>query len=161
MRSKFNNALGIVLLLPLFSFTEAKAAPHEPVFTSAAEIKDLPPIGDKLATVRKIEGGSHMILSARRVGAGEVENHMTQDTFYVVREGHGNVVLGTKVDGDHERAPNERAGGTIVGGHTYSMSAGDILWIPAGVAHQVIVPKGESFSFVVFRYWDDSAKEGK
>ena len=49
-------------------------------------------------------------------------------------------------------APGTGGGGEIVGGTRYPVAPGDVLWIPAGQPHQVILPAGASFTYVVAKY---------
>jgi hypothetical protein len=58
----------------------------------------------------------------------------------------------SKFEGAKEIAPNELRGGTIVGGRTFELSPGDVLWIPAGMGHQVVVPKGGSFDYLAVKF---------
>jgi mannose-6-phosphate isomerase-like protein (cupin superfamily) len=61
------------------------------------------------------------------------------------------VLIGQKLDGGQETAPNEWRGGTIVGGKIYSLGPGDVLWIPAGLPHQ-ITPKGGDFLYLSVKF---------
>jgi quercetin dioxygenase-like cupin family protein len=59
--------------------------------------------------------------------------------------------MGGRVQGNRETAPDEWRGGTIEGGRTYELAPGDVVWIPAGVPHQVLVPAGGSFDYLVVK----------
>lgn len=156
MDSRFGKTLRVALLLPIISFSGAKAqTASEVVYKSAAEVTNWPPIGDKTATVVSIPTGPVTVLSARRVGKGDAEVHMKRGHFFVATGGKADVILGTKIEGDRETGPNERLGGNVVGGRVQTMSSGDILWIPPLMGHQVIVPQGGSFSYLVFNYAED------
>ena len=53
--------------------------------------------------------------------------------------------------GDRETAPTEWRGGDIAGGTDYSLSLGDVLFIPAGVAHRVLVQPKASVTYVTVK----------
>lgn len=152
---KMLNALGILTALYAFSLAQAQADPDiDPVYKSAADIQaSLPENVDGKLVVDRIASGKRIqVLAARAVHqVGGTEMHRTIDVFYYVQAGHADVLVGTKVRGGKYTTPDEWSGGEIVGGHTYSLSTGDVLSMPAGSAHQVSVPKGGSFTYIVFR----------
>lgn len=149
------NILGLVTALCAVSFAAAKADPDsDPMYKSAADIQaGLPPnVGGKLVVDRVVAGKQIQVLTARAVHqVGGTEMHRNIDVFYYVQAGHADVLVGTKVEGGKYTTPDEWSGGKIIDGHTYSLSTGDILLMPAGSAHQVSVPEGGSFTYIVFR----------
>lgn len=91
--------------------------------------------------VRVATWGNHSFMVVRREGDGAVETHETQaDVIYVV-SGEGTLVLGGTAVGDKTTAPHELRGKSINGGVSKPMAAGDVIHIPAGVPHQMLVPK--------------------
>jgi mannose-6-phosphate isomerase-like protein (cupin superfamily) len=97
-------------------------------------------------------GPGATVVVVRRDKSGEVEVHRRFNDEIVVRSGHAAVLIGAKVEGGRETAPGEWRGGTIVGGQLYDLSPGDVLWIPAGLAHQAIVPKGRVFEYLAIKF---------
>jgi mannose-6-phosphate isomerase-like protein (cupin superfamily) len=93
-----------------------------------------------------------VVLVAHRDKTGDVEIHTKLNDELVARSGRASVLIGAKVEGAKETAPNELRGGTIVGGKTYELAPGDVIWIPAGLGHQVIVPKGGSFEYLAVKF---------
>jgi mannose-6-phosphate isomerase-like protein (cupin superfamily) len=85
--------------------------------------------------------GNHSLLIVRREGDGAAEVHNTQVDIITVVSGEGTLVVGgTTVDGK-TTAPNEIRGKSITGGSRHPMGVGDVFHIPAGVPHQMLVPK--------------------
>lgn len=76
-----------------------------------------------------------------RTRAGSVEIHRDWVDVTVVRSGRGLLRTGERVRGGTQTAPGEWRGGRILDSHERAIAAGDILVIPAGVAHQLI-PQG-------------------
>jgi mannose-6-phosphate isomerase-like protein (cupin superfamily) len=85
--------------------------------------------------------GNHSLLIVRRDGDGAAEVHTTQVDIITVVSGEGTLIVGgTTVDGK-TTAPNEIRGTSITGGSRHPMAVGDVFHIPAGVPHQMLVPK--------------------
>jgi len=96
---------------------------------------------NKAGADRVANWGNHSFLIVRREGDGAVETHNTQVDVITVVSGEGTLVVGgTMVDGK-TTAPNEIRGKSIDGGTRHPMAAGDVFHIPAGVPHQMLVPK--------------------
>ena len=94
---------------------------------------------------------SATVLIVRRDGAGEVELHLRMNDIFVIKSGRASIVLGGRIEHNHETAPSEWRGGEIIGGTKQELSPGDLLLIPAGVPHQVIVPSGGSFTYFAIK----------
>jgi mannose-6-phosphate isomerase-like protein (cupin superfamily) len=120
--------------------------------TSAELAKAVAKTTDGLATSPLPTGprGPAVIL-ARREQTGEVEMHENFNDVLVVRDGRASVLVGGKVEGQRQATPGEWRGGKISGAESYALAPGDVLWIPAGLPHQVIVPKGGAFTYMAFK----------
>ena len=148
-------------LLPLclvaagWASTASQAAePAAPAKLSAAEIDRMvanPRRGTAMATVPTGENGPK-VLVLRRNQTGEAEIHDAFDDVFVVRAGRASVRLGGTVAGNRQAAPGEWRGGTLTGGNVVELASGDVLWIPAGLPHQVIVPAGGDFTYLAFKH---------
>jgi uncharacterized protein YjlB len=55
--------------------------------------------------------------------------------------------VGGQVSGNKETQPTEWRGGEISGGKDYSLAAGDVLFIPAGIPHRVLVAPKASVTY--------------
>lgn len=97
-------------------------------------------------------GPGATVLVAHRDKTGDVEIHSKVNDELVVRAGRASVLIGPKVEGAKETAPNELRGGTIVGGKTYPLAPGDVIWIPAGLGHQLLVPAGGSVDYLAIKF---------
>jgi mannose-6-phosphate isomerase-like protein (cupin superfamily) len=96
---------------------------------------------NKAGADRVANWGNHSFLIVRREGDGAAETHNTQVDVITVVSGEGTLVVGgTMVDGK-TTAPNEIRGKSITGGTRHPMATGDVFHIPAGVPHQMLVPK--------------------
>jgi len=96
-------------------------------------------------------GGKAIVLLARRDRDGEVEVHGTRHDEMIVREGEAILRVGTDVRGGRILPDGEGRGGTLSGARDFPLSAGDVVWIPAGTPHQVIVPAGQVFTYLTVK----------
>ena len=92
-----------------------------------------------------------LVIAAHRTQSGEAEIHDGLNDVFVVHSGQASVRVGGTVEGQRLTTPGEWRGGKITGGQTFELSVGDVLWIPAGQPHQVIVPTGGDFIYMAFK----------
>jgi mannose-6-phosphate isomerase-like protein (cupin superfamily) len=88
---------------------------------------------------------------AHREADGVVEWHETQADVFVIESGTAILVVGGTQANGETSAPHEKRGGTIEGGVRQTLAAGDIVRIPARVPHQLLVEKGQVFSYFVVK----------
>jgi mannose-6-phosphate isomerase-like protein (cupin superfamily) len=92
------------------------------------------------------------VLMVRRDRDGEVEVHAKLADELIARKGHARIRVGGTVAGNRQTAPDEMRGGTITGGEVYDLNPGDVIWIPIGMPHQMLVKKGGSFSYMAVKF---------
>lgn len=134
------------------SWMPATAGDRAAEYNSTAEIN---------ASVAKTVDGSaaHLLRSdastpvyvIRRDGPGKVEVHRKLNDVIVIREGTVSVLIGERVEGNQEVKPNEWLGGKIVGGTSYTLAPGDVLFIPAGLGHLMTPPPGGTVTYLVVK----------
>jgi len=104
-----------------------------------------------IAANQFLNGPGSNVYIIRRDKTGETEVHMAFNDIYVVKSGHAKITVGGQITGNREVVPTEWLGGEISGGTDYSLSPGDVLFIPAGVPHKTFVsPKG-SLTYVLVK----------
>lgn len=92
------------------------------------------------------------VVALRRTESGEAELHEQFDDIFVVRSGNATVLVGGTLAGNRSVSAGEWRGGTISGGQKFEVEPGDVLWIPAGLPHQVILPGGSGeVSYLAFK----------
>jgi len=92
---------------------------------------------------------SHMIV---RVHTGEAERHKLWADQIVVDKGTITLVSGGTIVGEHALpAPGESRGTSIEGGKEVVLHPGDIVHIPAGLAHLVKIAPGTTTTYLVFK----------
>lgn len=138
------------------AMAQKATAPSGPegAYMSAAELKAkvaaMPP-APAAATFDAPSSPGVRLMMIRRDKAGEVEVHGEMNDQIVIMEGHATAQVGGAVSGNRVTGPAEWRGGTLVGGKTYSLGPGDVLWIPAGSPHQMRPLPGQSVSYLTFK----------
>jgi mannose-6-phosphate isomerase-like protein (cupin superfamily) len=84
--------------------------------------------GMKTAPVSTVD--QHRINVVNRVSPGTPLAHMGNSEVHYIIDGGGTVVLGGNIV-----RPAAGAGATIEGGQTRHVAKGDVIFVPAGVAH--------------------------
>lgn len=122
------------------------------ILTSTADINaDIAKTAGGAAARQLKTDSTTSVWAIRRDAPGQVEVHRKLNDVIVAREGTVTVLIGEKVEGNREIKPNEWLGGKIIGGRTYTLAPGDVLFIPAGLGHLMTPPPGGSFSYLVVK----------
>jgi len=105
----------------------------------------------KFANEKIGDYGNHSLLVTHRQASGEAEVHETQADIFIVQEGAATLVSGGKVVGGRTTAPHEIRGASISGGERRPLAPGDIVHIPAGLPHQVLLGPGRQFTYTIVK----------
>ena len=98
-----------------------------------------------------VQGPGFNAIVFHREGTGQAEIHEKLADFLTVRSGRGAVVVGGKAIDAKPTGPGELRGARIEGGTRYVVAAGDVLYMPANTAHQVVVEPGTHMDAVVIK----------
>jgi len=139
-------------LAPLYA-----ADPTGAMFWSASDMK----AKDKVLATKLDETKSGMdkiitmpnfnALNFHREGSGQSEVHEKFADFVIVRSGQGAIMVGGTSKNAKPTTPGETRGEGVEGGTRYEVKPGDVLYIPAGVPHQMIVEKGKELNAMVIK----------
>ncbi|MDQ2842656.1 MAG: cupin domain-containing protein [Acidobacteriota bacterium] len=94
---------------------------------------------------------NHHLLLVKREATGSSELHQREADIFVVESGQAAILTGGKMVDGHTTAPGEIRGKSIEGGERHSLAAGDIIHIPAGTPHQVIIENSKPFTYFVVK----------
>lgn len=142
------------LLLGLASCAAAiyAADSHVDIFTA----KDLDAMFQTLAKNGQPFGSrdlprysNHYLMLATREATGSSELHEHEADIFLVHDGTATIVTGGKIVSPHTTKPGEIRGSSIEGGERHTLQAGDVIHIPAGVPHQLLVEKAPFNYFVI------------
>ena len=95
--------------------------------------------------------GNHSIALSVRNTSGGAEVHAHYDDIFLVTEGKATLITGGTVVGGKTGADGETKGSKVQDGQAQTISAGDVVHIPAGMPHQLIVPRGVVYSAIVIK----------
>jgi mannose-6-phosphate isomerase-like protein (cupin superfamily) len=101
---------------------------------------------DKIITMSNFNA-----LNFHREGSGQSEVHEKFADFVIVRSGQGAILVGGTSRNAKPTTPGETRGEGVEGGTRYKLTPGDVLYIPAGVPHQMIVEKGKELNAMVIK----------
>jgi mannose-6-phosphate isomerase-like protein (cupin superfamily) len=93
--------------------------------------------------------GNRTFMVAHREGSGVAEWHEKQADVMMIASGEVTMIYGGTVVGGKTTAAGEIRGPSIKGGTEVTLTAGDVLHIPAKVAHQMILAPGARVTYFV------------
>ena len=95
--------------------------------------------------------GNHKFEILRRDGSGAGELHQNWTDVFIVQAGEGTILYGGSIEDAKDTGNGEIRGPRHVGGKAQKVTAGDVLVMPPGVAHQTIVEPGKSFFVLIVK----------
>jgi mannose-6-phosphate isomerase-like protein (cupin superfamily) len=95
--------------------------------------------------------GNHYTMLAHREQTGSSEVHQHEADIFVVEEGSASIVTGGTLVNSRTEKAGELRGSSLKGGERHTLSTGDIIHIPAGVPHQLLIEKGKPFTYFVVK----------
>lgn len=94
---------------------------------------------------------NELFMLSRREGEGIVEWHETQTDIFFVQSGSATLLVGGNMVGGETVEPHEKRNGKIEGGVRQTLSAGDVIRIPARVPHQILLKGSKGFTYFVVK----------
>lgn len=109
-------------------------------------------LGDKSMvweTIGNYDGHSLYLVLRGKTGAAEV--HETESDVQIGVRGTAVSVIGGKLVDGESLSRKQQRGTSIDGGTRRETSPGDLIHIPPGVAHQLIISAGEPYMYLLFK----------
>jgi mannose-6-phosphate isomerase-like protein (cupin superfamily) len=95
--------------------------------------------------------GTHAIKLSERTASGGAEIHAHFDDVMLVMDGKADLITGGELI-DARSGPNgETTGSGIRNGTSQHIGPGDLIHIPAGVPHQLVIAPGTTYSALVIK----------
>ena len=139
----------------------AQSATQAPTPTAMAPAQILPParataIGDSLApaasrTAQLAKGPGYTYAVTHRDSAGGIELHAAWTDVFVIESGSATELSGGRMLDGRESTPGEWRGGHVEGATRAPLHAGDVVVIPAGTPHQMLLAPGERITYLAFK----------
>jgi mannose-6-phosphate isomerase-like protein (cupin superfamily) len=105
--------------------------------------------GSASETLEKFPHHYTMLAFRNRNGGGELHENYA-DLFYIL-DGTATVATGGSLVDRHASGPGEVRGSSVNGGSRQDVKAGDVVHIPAGMPHQMLVPEGSTITYFVVK----------
>lgn len=107
----------------------------------------------KKPSVSKVVGTfqGHSLSLIQRNADGVVEVHLHKHDILFVRQGTATLVTGGEVVNGKPSGEGEIRGDSIKGGSRRTISAGDIVQIPATVPHLLLIKSGETVAYAAVK----------
>jgi quercetin dioxygenase-like cupin family protein len=104
------------------------------------------------AASEKLENYPHhytMLAFRNRSGGGERHRDFA-DLFYIL-DGHVTLLTGGDIVDPKTTSPGETLGASVSGGMPQELNPGDVVHIPAGVPHQMVLRTGDTVTYFVVK----------
>jgi mannose-6-phosphate isomerase-like protein (cupin superfamily) len=104
-----------------------------------------------IATKRLADFPNDLFMLSRREADGIVEWHENQVDIFFVESGSATLIVGGTMVGAQDTEPHEKRNGKIEGGVRRTLSAGDVIRIPAKCPHQILTDGSKGFTYFVVK----------
>jgi quercetin dioxygenase-like cupin family protein len=105
----------------------------------------------KVASEKIASHGNYLFQVAHREGSGVGEWHETQADVIIVQSGEATFTIGGELVDGKTTAAGEMRGPSIKGGNDKKIAAGDVITIPAKVAHQMKLAPGKEITYFIVK----------
>ena len=117
----------------------------------AAYLRKMAKHGDGSASETLKEYPQHYAMLSFRSRDGEAEVHERFADLFCVLAGTATLVTGGALIGARTVAPGETRGAAIEGGTRQKLRTGDLIHVPAGTPHQMLLAGDETFTSLVMK----------
>ncbi len=118
---------------------------------AATKLAAVAPDGHGIRQYSLGQFGGYSMTVTKREASGVAELHKTKNDIFVVESGECTLVTGGVMVGSKASAPGEVRGSGITGGERRRISQGDVVHIPAGVPHQMLLDAGGQITYAVVK----------
>jgi mannose-6-phosphate isomerase-like protein (cupin superfamily) len=127
---------------------KALVIPAQDIKAQAADlVSQAKPTGSAGAIVASY-GNLGLMLSVRTAnGVGELHQHF--DDLMIVEQGSATLVTGGSLVDPKPGANGEIRGSSVQNGTSQTLGVGDVVIVPAGVPHQLLIPPGTVYTSLV------------
>jgi mannose-6-phosphate isomerase-like protein (cupin superfamily) len=95
--------------------------------------------------------GNRAFALAHRKSDGKAEIHERKHDIFFVQGGEATLVTGGSIVDDKPGDGGEHLGTSIKDGKETVLRPGDVVTIPAGMPHQLLIKKGQTFTYFVVK----------
>jgi mannose-6-phosphate isomerase-like protein (cupin superfamily) len=117
----------------------------------AQHLQQLAAQGDGSASEALDKYSRHYSMLAFRSRSGGGELHQNYADLFYILDGRATIVSGGQVEDAKTTAAGEVRGSGVANGTRQEVNAGDVVHIPAGVPHQMLLPAGGTITYFVVK----------
>jgi mannose-6-phosphate isomerase-like protein (cupin superfamily) len=155
MRKTFANILPLaLLLLGVGVQSQTMSSDHwsrDNLLERAQHLRQLAAQGEGSASETLEKYPHHYTMLAFRSKDGGGELHQNFADMFTILDGHVTLVTGGEVVDPKTTALGEIRGSSVKGGTRQELKPGDVVHIPAGTPHQMLVAGGETVTYFVVK----------
>jgi mannose-6-phosphate isomerase-like protein (cupin superfamily) len=143
-----------VYLGPAVCTAQALKVDHftqEQLLAKAQDLNEKAASSGGAASVKLTEYPNHYTMVALRHRDGGAELHESFADLFFVIQGHATLVTGGEIEDPKKDIPGEVCGSSVKGGERTQLGQGDVVHIPAGLSHQLLVHKDDTFIYFVVK----------
>jgi len=143
-------ALSVPSLAQTTTTTTAQVFPSATITTQLSTLlQDAKPTGSKAITLG--DYGPDKLMLSVRTASGGVEVHAHFSDVFVITDGRATLITGGTVVDPTTNANGETHGTSIQNGTSQPLAKGDVVHIPAGIPHQMLLAPGDTLSYFVVK----------
>lgn len=95
--------------------------------------------------------GTHLLQLSYREASGEAEIHEHVTDVFVVQSGEATLAVGGRLVNGRTTAAGELRGTSLADAQLTDLTAGDVVNIPAGTPHQLLIKDGKTYTCLVVK----------
>jgi mannose-6-phosphate isomerase-like protein (cupin superfamily) len=154
------NRVKLFLVLVATAFISASSSAQSPAAAQVYSGKDIAAQLEALSRAAAASGSSgatlgdfssHAIKLSVRTSSGGAEVHAHFDDIFFVTGGSATLITGGRVLQPQTSLDGETKGSAIEGGTRQVLHEGDVVHIPAGMPHQLLISPGETYRSIVVK----------
>ncbi len=117
----------------------------------AAYLRKLARLGDGSASETLRQYPQHAAMLSFRSRTGEAEIHENVADLFLILAGAATLITGGAICGARSIGPGETRGNSIEGGASQRVRAGEVIHIPAGTPHQMLLSGDQTISYFILK----------
>ena len=117
----------------------------------AAYLRKLARLGDGSASESLRDYPQHTAMLSFRSRSGEAEIHEKFADLFIILAGAATLITGGAISGARSIAPGETRGDFIEGGAIQPLRSGEVVHIPAGTPHQMLLSGDQTIAYFILK----------
>lgn len=143
-----------VLLLAMGAYPQAMKSDYwspAQLLERAQHLRQLAAQGEGSASETLEKYPHHYTMLAFRSRSGGAEVHQNFADLLYILDGQAAILTGGELVDSKTTAPGEIRGASVKGGSRQELHAGDVIHIPAGTPHQMLLSEGQTVTYFVVK----------